>query len=100
MDSTGPTGIRHRVHAKAKPGSLDFSATNWYAFVAQGKTPAAILDRWNAELVKALNAPDVKAQPDRHGRTPAPSSREELARHIAAESTAWGSSSRRVIKAD
>ena len=41
----------------AESGYPGFSATNWYAFVAPGKTPAAILERWNQELVKALNAP-------------------------------------------
>lgn len=74
----------------AESGFAGFSATNWYAFVAPGKTPPAILERWNAELVKALNAPEVKAELDKHGLTPAPGSREALARTIAAESRAWG----------
>jgi tripartite-type tricarboxylate transporter receptor subunit TctC len=58
--------------------------------VAPGKTPPAILERWNAELVKALSAPEVKAELDKHGLTPAPGSREALARTISAESKAWG----------
>lgn len=74
----------------AESGFPGFNATNWYAFVAPGKTPAAVLDRWNAELVKALTAPDVKAELDKHGLTPAPGTREELARFIASESKTWG----------
>ncbi|MBL8350975.1 MAG: tripartite tricarboxylate transporter substrate binding protein [Burkholderiaceae bacterium] len=74
----------------AESGYSGFNATNWYAFVAPGKTPAPVLGRWNAELVKALNAPEVKAELDKHGLTPAPGSREELARFIASESKAWG----------
>ena len=85
----------------AESGYPGFNATNWYAFVAPGKAPAAVLDRWNAELVKALNSPEVKAELDKHGLTPAPGSREELARTIAAESKAWGQLIKeRGIKAD
>ena len=78
------------VPTVAESGFPGFNATNWYAFVAPGKTPAPILDRWNAELVKALNAPDVKAELDGHGLTPAPGSREELAKFIEKESATWG----------
>ena len=85
----------------AESGYPGFNATNWYAFVAPGKTQVAVLERWNAELVKALNSPEVKAELDKHGLTPAPGSREELARTIAAESKAWGQLIKeRGIKAD
>ncbi|WP_294258812.1 tripartite tricarboxylate transporter substrate binding protein, partial [uncultured Comamonas sp.] len=72
--------------AETYPG---FNATNWYAFVAPGKTPKPLLDRWNAELVKVLNAPDVRANLLKHGQTAAPTSREELARFIATENEKW-----------
>ncbi len=74
----------------AESGFPGFNATNWYAFVAPGKTPTPVLERWNQEIVKALNAPDVRAELERHGLTPAPGTREELARFIDAESRAWG----------
>lgn len=74
----------------AESGYPGFAATNWYAFVAPGKTPPAVLERWNRELVKVLNAPEVKAELIKHGLTPQPGSREELARFIAAESVTWG----------
>lgn len=85
----------------AESGYPGFNATNWYAFVAPARTPAPVLERWNAELVKALNAPEVKSELDKHGLTPAPGSREELARFIASESKAWGQLVKeRRIKAD
>jgi tripartite-type tricarboxylate transporter receptor subunit TctC len=60
-----------------------------------------MLERWNAELVKALNAPEVKAELDKHGLRPAPGSREELARFMTSESKAWGQLVKeRRIKAD
>jgi tripartite-type tricarboxylate transporter receptor subunit TctC len=78
------------VPTVAESGFPGFNATNWYAFVAPGKTPAPILDRWNTELVKALNAPDVKSELDGHGLTPAPGTRDELAKFIEKESATWG----------
>ena len=74
----------------AESGYPGFAATNWYAFVAPGKTPPAVLERWNRELVKALNATEVKAELLRHGLIPQPGSRDELARFIATESATWG----------
>lgn len=72
--------------AEALPG---FTATNWYAFIAPGKTPTPILDKLNQELVKALKAPEVNEELTRAGLLPAPGTREELARYIDAESRTW-----------
>jgi tripartite-type tricarboxylate transporter receptor subunit TctC len=74
----------------SEAGLPGFTATNWYAFVAPGKTPAPILDRWNEELVKALKAPEVAEELTRAGLLPAPGTRDELARYIAEESKTWG----------
>jgi tripartite-type tricarboxylate transporter receptor subunit TctC len=73
--------------AETYPG---FNATNWYAFVASAKTAKPILDRWNAEIVKVLNTPEVREALLKHGQTAAPSTREELGRFIAAEHAKWG----------
>ena len=78
------------VSTIAESGFAGFNATNWYAFVAPGKTPEPILERWNQELVKALNAPDVRDELLKHGLTPMPGTREELARYIESESKTWG----------
>lgn len=74
----------------AESGYPGFNALNWYAFVAPGKTPQPILERWNLELVKVLNSPDVKEALLKHGLTPTPGTRDELARYMASESTTWG----------
>jgi tripartite-type tricarboxylate transporter receptor subunit TctC len=73
--------------AETFPG---FNATNWYAFVASAKTPKPLLDRWNAELVKVLNTPEVRENLLKHGQTASPSTREELGKFIAAEHSKWG----------
>ena len=74
----------------AESGFPGFSATNWYAFVAPGKTPVPILDRWNRELVKVLTTPEIREELLKHGLTPLPGSREELAKTIDRESQTWG----------
>jgi len=85
----------------AESGYPGFDATNWYAFVAPGKTPSPILERWNRELVKVLQAPDVKAELDKHGLTIEPGSRADLAKVIDEELKAWGTLIReRRIKAE
>jgi tripartite-type tricarboxylate transporter receptor subunit TctC len=73
----------------AESGFPGFDASNWYAFVAPGKTPKNILDRWNAELVKVLKDPNVKEQLDKHGLTAMPGTREDLANTIRKESLVW-----------
>jgi tripartite-type tricarboxylate transporter receptor subunit TctC len=77
------------VPTVAESGFAGFNATNWYAFVAPGKTPPAILDRWNRELVKAMNDPEVKEELLKRGLIPSPTTREELGRFIASESVTW-----------
>jgi len=77
------------VPTVAESGFPGFNATNWYAFVAPGKTPPAILDRWNRELVKAMNDPEVKEELLKRGLIPTPTTRDELAKFIASESSTW-----------
>jgi tripartite-type tricarboxylate transporter receptor subunit TctC len=74
----------------AEQGFPGFEALNWYSFNAPGKTPSAILDRWNQEIVKVLNDPSVRDQLNKHGLTPHPTSRAELQDFMRKESAKWG----------
>jgi tripartite-type tricarboxylate transporter receptor subunit TctC len=89
---TGPNRIptHPNIPTVAESGYPGFEASNWYAFVAPGKTPPEILDYWNRELNKVLRDPQVKAELARHGLDPAPGTREELARYIDKETETWG----------
>lgn len=78
----------------AEAGYPGFEALNWYAFVAPSKTPEAILERWNVEIVKALNDEGVKKALNDHGLTPQPTTRKELTAFIKKEYDQWG----RVVK--
>ena len=78
------------VPTVAEQGYPGFEALNWYAFVTSSKVPPAILEHWNQEIVKALNDPEVKAALVKHGVTPHPTSRAELADFMKKESDKWG----------
>ena len=78
----------------AESGYPGYEAINWYAFVAPGKTPKDIVDRLNRDLVKSLNAPEIREQLLNNGMEPQPSTPEELARYMEREFATWG----RVVK--
>lgn len=74
----------------AESGFPGFEALNWYAFVASGKTPVAMLERWNQAIVKVLSDPGVKEALNKHGLTPQPTSRAELTDFMKKEDSKWG----------
>jgi len=74
----------------AESGYPGFEALNWYAFVAPGKTPETILERWNQEIVKVLNDPEVKAALTKHGLSPHPTTRAGFAEFMQKEYDQWG----------
>jgi tripartite-type tricarboxylate transporter receptor subunit TctC len=78
-----------KVPTIAESGYLGFDSTNWYSFMAPGKTPTPILDGWNKVLIKTLNDKEVIAALGQHDFSPGPMSREELAKFIVKESVTW-----------
>ncbi len=73
----------------AESGYPGFEALNWYAFVAAAKTPTPILERWNVEIVKVLNDAEVHRELEKHGLTPQPTTRAELAAFMKKEDAKW-----------
>jgi tripartite-type tricarboxylate transporter receptor subunit TctC len=61
----------------------------WLGLVAPRGTPAAIVDKLNAEVVKVLNNPEVKAKADAVGLFPATSTPAEFASFIRTEAARW-----------
>jgi tripartite-type tricarboxylate transporter receptor subunit TctC len=85
----------------AEAGYPGFEALNWYGFVAPGKTPVPLLERWNQEIVKVLKDPGVKEALMHHGLTPQPTTRAEFAAFMKKESTQWAATIKaRKITAD
>jgi tripartite-type tricarboxylate transporter receptor subunit TctC len=84
------TSMMPSVPTVAESGYPGFEATNWYAFVAPGKTPRELLDFWNRELTRVLNDPTVSAELAKHGLDPVPGTRDELAQYMERENEKWG----------
>jgi tripartite-type tricarboxylate transporter receptor subunit TctC len=94
VTSAARTEFMPEVPTIAESGYPGFEATNWYAYVLPSKTPTEIVNRWNRELVRVLNAPDVRKALLAQGMEPAPSTREALAATIKREYDTWA----RVVK--
>jgi tripartite-type tricarboxylate transporter receptor subunit TctC len=71
-------------------GLKDFDSVGWFGLVAPAGTPPEIIASLNAAFVKALKDPAAAAKIRVLGAEPAPSSPEEFAKFIRAESTKWG----------
>ncbi len=73
----------------AEQGLPDFEATSWYALVAPAGTPAAIIDRLHAQIVRALALPDVREKIAALGAEAVGNSPAELAALQRAEAARW-----------
>src|SRR5690606_27545877 len=87
---TRPSFLPADIPTVAESGYPGFEALNWYAFVAPGKTPAPILDRWNEEIVKVLKDESVIKELHQFGLDPQPTTRAELTEFMKSESKKWG----------
>ncbi|OFZ90557.1 MAG: hypothetical protein A3F74_15220 [Betaproteobacteria bacterium RIFCSPLOWO2_12_FULL_62_58] len=79
----------------AESGYPGFEAVGWIGIVAPAKTPDAILDRLNQEIIRILGLPDVKERLATLAFTPVGSSREQFGAYIKSEIAKWG----KVVKA-
>jgi tripartite-type tricarboxylate transporter receptor subunit TctC len=79
----------------AEAGLPGFDISTWYGFFAPAGTPPAIIAKWNAEVGRILNAPDVRAKLMADGAEPAPNTPEQFAQMIARELTKYA----RIVKA-
>ena len=74
------------VAEAALPG---FEADNWYGIVTTMKTPRAIVDRLNAEIVRALHAPEVTQMLFTQGLEVRTSTPEEFGAYLKSEFEKW-----------
>lgn len=61
-----------------------------YAIVAPAKTPKAIIDKLNSQLVSTLNNPEIKSQLNARGFDVVTSTPTQLGDYIKSEVTKWG----------
>ena len=62
----------------------------WYGVVAPGGTPAPIVQRLNAELVKILDMPDIRKSLTDQGADVQGGTPEDFAAFMRNESARWG----------
>jgi tripartite-type tricarboxylate transporter receptor subunit TctC len=66
----------------AEMGVPGYRAAGWFAVLAPAKTPAAIVSKLNAEIVRILETPEMRAALAQEGADPQPASPKEVARSI------------------
>jgi tripartite-type tricarboxylate transporter receptor subunit TctC len=69
----------------AEAGLKDFDISTWFGLLAPAGTPQPIVAKWNAEVTRILDAPDMRERLALQGAEAAPTTPDEFARYIAAE---------------
>ena len=85
VSTRGRSSALPDLPALHEAGVPDYEVTQWHAFLAPAKTPPAVINRLNSEIVKALAAPDIRQRLAAEGADIVGSSPSELAAHLAAE---------------
>jgi len=73
----------------AESGYPGFEAVGWFGLVVPARTPRMIVNRLNAETVKAANAPEVRERLTAVGFDVVTSTPEAFARYIRSEVIKW-----------
>jgi tripartite-type tricarboxylate transporter receptor subunit TctC len=79
----------------AESGVAGFNVTAWYGVSVPAKTPRPVVDRLNAEFVRAIRSPDLRDRLISAGADPVGNTPEQYTAFVQDEITKWG----KVIKA-
>jgi tripartite-type tricarboxylate transporter receptor subunit TctC len=77
------------VPTVAEAGLPGYEVVGWFGLFAPAKTPAAIVERLNTEVVKILKMPDVREKIEAHGLLPGGGSSKELEVFLDTEIKKW-----------
>jgi tripartite-type tricarboxylate transporter receptor subunit TctC len=77
------------VPTVAEQGVADYDVRSWAGMMAPAGTPRPVIDRLNAELQKALQAPAVKARLEEMGGEARGSTPEEMKTMVANQTQKW-----------
>lgn len=70
-------------------GLAGFEVNGWYGVLLPGKTPRAIVSRWNTDIRAVLDEPETRQRFAQIGMDPMPSTPEEFAALIRSETAMW-----------
>ena len=73
----------------AESGYKGFETSDWKMLVAPAGTPAEVVNRWNAEVQKALGKPETLSQLLAEGSLPGTGSPQQAAQLLKAEQQRW-----------
>lgn len=79
-----------QVPTIAESGVPGYDATSWFGLFTNAGTPAPVVAKLHAALVKVLAQPDVKKKIAEQGGQPYSESPEQFGAFIQAESVKWG----------
>jgi tripartite-type tricarboxylate transporter receptor subunit TctC len=74
----------------AEAGYQGFDANTWFGLVAPAKTPAAVVEKINAEVNRVLKMPDIKEKFAAEGGGPLGGSPQEFAALLKSDYAKWG----------
>jgi tripartite-type tricarboxylate transporter receptor subunit TctC len=69
----------------AEAGLPGFDISTWFGLFAPAGTPKDVIAKWNAEVVKILNSPDMRERLTAQGAESAPTTPEQFAAFIQSE---------------
>jgi tripartite-type tricarboxylate transporter receptor subunit TctC len=70
-------------------GVAGYEVAGWYGVLAPAKTPPALVDKLNAEIVRGLKSPDVQSKLAADGSEAVGSTPAEFGAHIKSEVAKW-----------
>ncbi len=79
----------------AEAGLPGFDISTWFGLLAPAGTPKDVIAKWNAEVVKILNSPEMRERLVAQGAEAAPTTPGQFAAYIAGELTKYA----RIVKA-
>ncbi len=89
--STGKRSqVLPQVPTIAESGVPGFDISAWYAIFAAAGTPAPIVQKLNAEIIKAMAVPEVKQRIEAYGYQIVGSTPAQLDAHVKSEMARWG----------
>ena len=79
----------------SESGLKGYESSQWYGLFAPAGTPADVIAPLNSQVVKIMQAPDMKQRMTAEGLVAVGSTRDEFAAHVKVELAKWA----KVIKA-
>jgi len=95
LSGTKRTAAVPGIPTVAESGLPGFEVTSWFGIAAPARTPRPVVERLNAEIVRALGTPDLRERMVATGADPVGNTPEQYTSFVQNEIAKWG----KVIKA-